>query len=305
MDLGNVKGNIFDIQRFSIHDGPGIRTNVFMKGCPLGCLWCHNPESRESSPELAFYAQKCIGCGACAAHCPAGLHAASEGAREFRRDHCVRCGSCARECVTGALAMIGREASAAEVLAEVKKDEIFYKNSGGGMTLSGGEPFYQPEFTLALLELAKLDGLHVCVETCGAAPFDTLAAAARFIDIFLYDIKEMDPARHKEFTGADNRLILENLRKLDGAGASIVLRCPVIPGLNDNENHLAQVCDLANSLKNIDHIDVEPYHPLGISKAEAIGKQPGHADSKIPPKDFAAGWADFMKDRTAIPVLVS
>ena len=339
-----IKGTIFDIQRFSIHDGPGIRTTVFMKGCPLRCLWCHNPESHEKKPQLAYYPLKCIGCGACVTPCPLGLHALEEigsvggdaaenngfvgdvlcdaasgsggnaasgfGGKAdkihvFNRMGCAGCGRCAAECVTGALALIGRTVSAAEAIAEVKKDEVFYRNSGGGMTLSGGEPFYQPDFALALLALAKNESLHTCVETCGVAPFEVIADAARYTDIFLYDIKETEQARHKEFTGADNALIINNLRKLDETGASIILRCPIIPGMNDNEAHLTRVCEIAASLNRIDHIDLEPYHPLGISKSDAIGRWPAHSDAQIPPKEFAEKWAAFMRERINKPVLLS
>ncbi|MCL2058567.1 MAG: glycyl-radical enzyme activating protein [Oscillospiraceae bacterium] len=276
-----------------------------MKGCPLDCLWCHNPESHEKRPEIAYYPSKCLYCGACVAPCKEKLHGLDIGQHSFMRDSCARCGKCTQACPTGALEIIGREATVAEVLEEVKKDEAFYRNSGGGITLSGGEPFFQPEFAIALLSHAKSEGLHTCVETCGAAAYEILDKAAKFIDVFLCDVKETDPLRHKEFTGVTNETILENYQRLDASGAKIVLRCPIIPGLNDNEAHFIKLCELAGRLLNIDHIDIEPYHPLGISKAEAIGKIARHADASITPIDMVAEWVEFMKRHTVVPVFAS
>ena len=318
MSLESIKGIIFDIQRFSIHDGPGIRTTVFMKGCPLDCAWCHNPESKAGKPEIAYYPKKCIYCGACAALCPGRRHAVAPQAHSFgpqehsfAREGCTRCGKCSKACPADALELIGREITAGEALCEVEKDIEFYRNSSGGMTLSGGEPFFQPEFAIALLAIAKRDGLHTCVETCGAAAFETLARAAEFTDMFLYDIKETDSLRHMAYTGVSNELIIKNLEKLDASellglrGAKIVLRCPIIPGINDNEAHFKSLCSLAGRLKNVDHIDIEPYHPLGISKAEAIGKPVRYSDASITPKERAAEWVGFMKAHSSIPVLIS
>ncbi|MDR3147537.1 MAG: glycyl-radical enzyme activating protein, partial [Treponema sp.] len=279
MNDHEVRGLIFDIQRFSLHDGPGIRTNVFLKGCPLDCAWCHNPESKDPAPELAYYPGKCILCGACAGACPKGLHRLGEEGHSLTRAACTRCGACAEACVTGALALIGRSISAGEALAEVKRDDVFYRSSGGGMTVSGGEPFFQGEFTLALLRLAKGAGLHTCVETSGAAPFELLREAAPLTDLFLYDVKETDAERHRIFTGAPNAVILDNLEKLDRLGSPTILRCPVIPGCNDREDHFRGIGAIAGRLGNIRGIEIEPYHPLGISKAEAIGKPARHGDT--------------------------
>jgi len=227
-----------------------------------------------------------------------------EPERCFIRDNCRRCGICADSCPAGALAVIGKQMTAAEVISEVKKDEVFYDNSGGGMTLSGGEPFFQPEFMLALLKLAKKEDLHTCVETCGAAEYGVLAAAAAYTDIFLYDVKETDPAVHMEHTGASNALIMDNLLKLDAAGARIVLRCPVIPGVNDREDHFKHIGALADRLKNVTGIDVAPYHPLGISKADAIGKPAAHRDAAIPPKQTAERWAASIQKYTKVLITI-
>ena len=306
MNLSEVKGSIFDIQRFSIHDGPGIRTNVFMKGCPLSCIWCHNPESHEEGPEIAFYAGKCSLCGACTALCPERRHVTDAGSgHAFDRDGCRRCGKCTEKCYYDTLTVIGKTVTAGEALAEVMKDEPFYKNSGGGMTLTGGEPFYQPEFSLALLRISREAGLHNCVETCGAVDFEILKDAACWTDLFLYDIKETDSQRHREYTGIPNELIIENLKKLDSLGAQIELRCPVIPGINDREQHFERLGALADSLRNAEQLVIEPYHPLGVSKSEAIGKPAAFADKNLPDKGRTEEWADALRKRTSKQVVIS
>ena len=223
----------------------------------------------------------------------------------YDRKGCTSCGRCAHACPALALETAGKEMTVDEVLTEVKKDEVFYQNSGGGMTLTGGEPFFQPRFAVALLALAKRDGMHTCVETCGAAAYDVLAEAAQYTDLFLYDVKETDSETHRTYTGAPNGLIFDNLAKLDASGAQTVLRCPVIPGVNDNERHFLGVCAMAGRLKNVQQIDIEPYHPLGISKAEAFGKTALHTDAKITPKETAEGWVAIFKQNTAVPVFIS
>jgi pyruvate formate lyase activating enzyme len=305
MDDSGVRGIIFDIQRFSLHDGPGIRTTVFLKGCFLDCAWCHNPESKDPAPEIAYYSAKCALCGACAAACPGKLHRVGSEGHSFARPGCTRCGACAAACVTGALARIGKTISAGEALGEVQKDEPFYRSSGGGMTVSGGEPFYQGGFALALLRLAKGSGLHTCVETSGAVPFETLRAAAAVTDLFLYDVKETDTERHRNFTGVPNAGIFENLEKLDALGSKTVLRCPIIPGLNDREEHFRGIGALANRLKNVSGIEIEPYHPLGISKAAGIGKPARHGDPAMPSRETAEAWAETLRASTAVPVTVA
>ena len=202
---------IFNIQRFSVNDGPGIRTNVFFKGCPLNCLWCHNPESKSTKPDLGFIASKCIGCGHCLTQCPGHCHTMENGEHVIDRSKCLACRACERFCA-GALEIMGREMTVDEVLGEVMKDEIFYKTSNGGMTVSGGEPMIQFPFITELLRAAKEKGLTCCMETCGFAAWARFEEIMPYVDLFLYDIKETDPARHREYTGADNALILENLR---------------------------------------------------------------------------------------------
>lgn len=274
----NTKAIVFDIQKFSIHDGPGIRTTVFLKGCPLRCVWCHNPESWRPEPELLFTAARCTGCRRCAEVCPAGGHAfTAEGRHELDRAACVRCGKCVEQCPAEALELCGRSLTVEEVMTEVRKDRVFYENSGGGMTLSGGEPMMRPEFTFALLDAAKKEGIHTALESCGFAPREEFERILPVTDLFLFDIKTMDEAKHLRLTGRDNRLILSNLEFLSGAGAEIVLRCPLVPGLNDTPGELARIGELAERLSGVTGIDVEPYHPLGVSKAERLGQSPAYS----------------------------
>ena len=300
--MSELKGTVFNIQRFSVNDGPGIRTTVFLKGCMLRCLWCHNPESHSPRPQLMLYADRCIGCGKCIAACSAGLHNfGADGVHQIERENCAGCGRCAAECV-GALEIAGREMSVEEILTEVQKDSAFYAHSGGGMTVSGGEPLMQPEFTTALFREAKQRGLHTCIETCGFAPTETVLALAPYVDLFLWDVKETDSARHKEFTGVPNERILANLRALNAAGAKIVLRCPIIPGYNDREEHLRAVGALAEELTGVIRVDVEPYHPLGKSKAASLGTSYALGDMSFPAEDAVRAWIECIAAETSKPV---
>ena len=293
---------VFNIQRFSINDGPGIRTNVFFKGCPLNCLWCHNPESKSAGPELCFVQAKCIGCGRCLAECPGRCHSLDDAGRHLiDRKKCLACRKCSDFCV-GALEIMGREMTVEEIIDEVMKDEAFYRASGGGMTVSGGEPMIHFPFLPRLLSAARGKGLTNCVETCGFAPWERFEEILPLTDLFLYDCKETDPARHREYTGVGNGLILDNLAKLDRAGAQIVLRCPVIPGLNDREDHFDGIARLADSLENVLRIDVEPYHPLGKSKCENLGREYPLADLSFPDKAVVKDWIGRIAARTRVPV---
>jgi glycyl-radical enzyme activating protein len=266
-----VNGTVFDIQRFSIHDGPGIRTNVFLKGCPLRCAWCHNPESYLRSRQLQFNPVLCIGCNYCFTHCPEGAHVTVDGQHRILRDRCVKCFRCAEECYARALEVVGSEMTPQQVLDEVVKDRPFYEQSGGGMTLSGGEPFAQPAFTLELLRLAKEAGLHTCVETCGAGRSEDYLQALPLVDLFLFDYKETDPELHLRFTGQPRDGIVANLRLLDERGARIVLRCPLVPGHNLREDHLRGIAEMSRSLRGCEAVEVMGYHRLGESKVERLG----------------------------------
>lgn len=289
--LGETKGQIFEIQRFSLHDGPGIRTTVFLKGCPLACRWCHNPEGISNQPILSFLADRCIGCGACFQVCRHGVHQRVEGKHVIVRSRCHRCGACVRECHAMALEMVGREVSVSEVIATVLRDESFYRMTGGGMTLSGGEPLAQMDFSEALLTIAKASDLHCCVETSGYADYSCLERLLPLVDLFLYDIKDLSNVLHERFTGVPNTLILQNLRSLHDRGAKIRLRLPIIPGFNVRDDHFRAVAALAESLPALDGVDLIPYHPLGLSKLDALGvDHRDGAEPSLPEEETIRSW---------------
>lgn len=298
-----MKGRIFDIQRFSIHDGPGIRTTVFLKGCPLRCLWCHNPEGISPKPQLSYLPDKCIGCGECFKVCPEGAFekgppVAMGPKAVLDRARCTSCGACAPVCDPKALEMVGLEVSVDEILAIVLRDREYYEHSGGGMTLSGGEPLFQPEFAEALLRAAKQHRLHTVVETSGYAEWKVFEAVRPFVDLFLYDYKETDPALHESFIGKSNQLILENLRKLHAAGAGILLRCPVIPEFNARSEHLDGIAALARELPRLKGVELLPYHRLGRAKLNRFGLYTRMPDSVAPPdRKTVDGWVARLESR--------
>ncbi len=296
------EGVIFNIQKFSINDGPGIRTTVFMKGCPLNCIWCHNPESKSIKTEIFYDAKKCAGCGLCTKSCPELCHAVEDGAHIYDRKACVACGKCASGCLNGALEVVGKRVDVQYVIGEVLKDKSFYENSGGGMTLSGGEPMAQFEFSYELLKAAKENGLHTCMETCGFAKKEDFKKISPLVDIFLFDYKETDSEKHKEFTGVANELILNNLKMLDGLGCKIILRCPIIPGLNDTKEHFDGIAAVAESLENIMEVNIEPYHPLGSGKSDMLGKEYALKDLSFPVDSTVEEWIKLISSKTTVTV---
>ena len=263
-------GIIFNIQKFCIHDGDGIRTCVFLKGCPLRCIWCHNPESLQKAQSLFFSEQKCSACGSCLTVCSA--RRINNGILLIDREKCNACGKCADICLNDANEIIGKEMTACEVMNEVLKDRIFYDTSGGGLTVTGGEPSYQPEFTLELLKLSKESGISSAVETCGIGPLEFYKSCAELGTTFLYDIKCIDPIKHKKLTGADNKRIISNLEFLMDSKADIIIRLPLIPGCNDSEDDVEKLAEFLNKNKGrYRYAEIMPYHTLGIGKSEKLG----------------------------------
>lgn len=271
MNKKKIEGTIFSIERSSMYDGPGIRTVVFFKGCPLTCRWCHNPESQSPNAQLAFYEEKCTGCKKCASVCTNQVHYFDTTKHYISFANCIGTGNCTFSCPTGALKRFGYKATPEQIMEIVRKDMSFYNQTGGGLTITGGEPFFQSEFLIEVLKLAKLEGIHTCVETCGFVPTDRLIKALPYTDLFLFDYKETSPSLHKEFTGVDNRLILNNLDLLYQLNKPIILRCPIIPGFNDTKEHFSGIHKMEKRYHNLVGIEIMPYHDLGKEKAIAIG----------------------------------
>ena len=271
MRLTNVMGKIFNIQRFCVNDGPGIRTTVFLKGCMLNCPWCHNPESKNFENQIMYYASKCVGCGKCAVVCSNNCHSLQNGIHSFNFGNCMVCGKCVDVCCGSALDIIGEDCSAEDVIDIVVRDKMFYDTSGGGITISGGEPFYQPEFLFELLINAKEKELHTSIETCGYTTEKNIIKSAEVCDLYLFDYKIYDNDLHKKYTGKDNISILNNIRLLNELGKDMILRCPIIPTINDNIEHFNSISDLANTFENIKKVEIEPYHRLGEDKNLGIG----------------------------------
>ena len=266
-----ISGNILNIQRFSLHDGPGIRTTVFLKGCPLRCAWCSNPESQLDEPQLGYNARTCTQCFDCTGVCAYGALKVKNGKLVVDRDKCTACGRCLEMCMPGSLKIYGRVGTAEEIIREVIKDKVYYERSGGGLTLSGGDPMWQVEFSREILLLAKENGIRTCIETAGYADREDFDRVIPVTDLFLYDYKITDDFFHRRYTKKSNQAIIENLHYLDSLNANIVLRCIIIPGINDNEEHFKAITRLSLDLDNIHAVEVIPYHDFGREKYEQIG----------------------------------
>lgn len=265
-----AKGNVFNIQKFSIHDGPGIRTTVFLKGCPLACKWCHNPESLSREKQILINHDKCIRCGTCIKICPTNALYIKEDKLNLNKCLCNYCGDCEIVCIQEAIEVVGKEMTDDEVIAEVEKDKVFYDVTGGGVTFSGGEPFYQPKFLAALVRKAKEKSLHVTIDTSGMTLWENIENVLDYVDLYLYDLKMIDSEKHKKYIGSNNKIILENLKRLDKEldkrEGSINLRLIMLKGINDSEEDINLILDFISDLNNISQINLLEYHTMGREK---------------------------------------
>ncbi len=281
-------GIIFDIERFSIHDGPGIRTTIFFKGCPLNCWWCHNPESQAREQHRWFWERRCIRCQACVKVCPQGAISLLDDSIVTDDTLCRVCGDCTLVCQTEARQIIGRQVTVAQVMAEIEKDVIFYDQSGGGVTFSGGEPLMQPDFIYSLLTSCEEREIHTVVDTSGLAAWKTLQRISPKVDLFLYDLKVMDSEKHRRYTGVSNELILSNLQALALQGSRIAVRMPLIPGVNDDDENLSQMCEFVASLAHPPSISLLPYHKAGVDKYAHLRRTFALSDTESPSDERVA-----------------
>lgn len=275
-----VTGMMMDLKRMAVHDGPGLRTTLFLKGCPLRCIWCHNPEGISSRSQLAYYAHKCIGCGQCLSACPRHAHSITAEGHVYDRTKCVSCGACVDACLGDALKLYGHKVTVEEALALALEDRMFYGETGG-VTLSGGEPMLQKEFVLHFLKAAKAEKLHTAIDTCGCAAWEAYEAILPYADMFLYDIKHIDPEKHRLLTGQSNERILDNLKRLSDAGKCIEIRMPLVPGCNDDPETLEKIGEYLGQM-SISKMRVLPYHSLARSKYASLGLQDTMPDVPSP-----------------------
>lgn len=275
-------GRVFNIQRCSVHDGPGIRTTAFLKGCPLSCSWCHNPEGIDETPVMMISADRCLACGACVEACPVEEGGAAPAGAPWDRNCCTRCGSCVEACPADARELVGRDFEVGDLIDTLERDRVFFDISGGGVTFSGGEPLAQAGFLTECLRECRRRGLHTAVDTCGFAPRSTILGVANLANLVLYDLKHMDPIRHHSQTGADNRVILDNLRALSESGANIWVRIPLIPGFNDDPVNIEATGDFLEQLPRRHRVFLLPYHGIADSKRSRL-EETGDRAGLAPP----------------------
>jgi pyruvate formate lyase activating enzyme len=289
-----IKGLVFDIKKYAIHDGPGIRTTVFFKGCPLNCLWCHNPESWQSRAELSFRESRCVGCGQCAETCLRGAISFVENQPVTNPDKCILCGRCVDVCVAGARQIIGHEMTVSQVMAEVERDVIFYDQSGGGVTFSGGEPLMQPDFLVALLNQCRAMNIHTAVDTSCYTEPEIMEMVVNKADLFLCDIKHIDNKMHERFTGVGNDLILDNIRLISQTGKKIIIRIPIVPGFNDDPANIEASGEFAASLPGVGRIDLLPFNRGGIEKSARLTGEIKSMQTETPDDDRMSEIADNL-----------
>lgn len=266
-----MKATVFEIKRFAVHDGDGIRTTVFLKGCPLRCVWCHNPEGISFKPQLAYYTHRCVGCEECVSACKVGAHEISNEIHKLDRDKCISCGACTKVCLGDALTLYGKEMTVDDLMPILLEDKEFYENSGGGVTISGGECLMHADFCQELLSRLKGEGIRTAVDTCGLVGRDVLDMVIPYTDVFLYDVKAIDEDVHIKCTGRSNKQILDNLRYLDEKNCKIEIRIPYVPEYNDGE--IEKISEFLSELKNIIKVRVLPYHNYAGSKYESLGME--------------------------------
>ena len=301
---GKVEGWVLNIERYTLHDGPGIRTTVFLKGCPLRCLWCSNPESQMGTPELVYFEDKCIGCGRCVSVCPqdAIVQDSPGAAVTVLFDRCDGCGQCIDACYVEALTLAGEKMTAEEVVAIVERDWPFYKHSKGGVTLSGGEALAQPEFSAEVLRLCQAKGIHAAIQTSGQASAKSLQQVLPYLDLVIFDIKHLDNETHKKLTGVPNDQILTNLSYINSSGTPIVLQVPLIPGLNDSEENLDNLAELVRSLPSVMGLSLLSYHTLGLTKYRSTGRDYALVDLPKVSPDYLEEKKAYFKEK-GIPLV--
>ncbi len=295
---------VFNIQRFSLFDGPGVRTVVFLKGCPLSCVWCHNPEGLLSEPQIMYNEDRCIGCGACGEVCKKNCHEIKDRFHFFDRTSCISCGECAKACFSLALTVQGTEMTVDEVVDTVMRDVAVYRDSGGGLTLSGGEPLMHGRFSVELLKAVKKQKIHTCVETSGFGDSEILREMALYTDVFLFDYKITGDEEHRKYCGVSQQPILHNLSLLNSLRKTVILRCPLIPDINGTQTHLEGIArvSLLNS-DSVSEIHIEPYHRLGISKAGQLGIRPAY-EAEVPDKEYVRDFADRLQKLCGTQIVV-